>query len=117
MAKFTQKGVRFGWRIKRVRRGNKAISKCQMSQSVSENVASQDAIGGKHVKRGVGVVIRGPDVVPIRPPVAAISAPKTESRLCGHSGIAPFCFANANGLNVTVVKQRGGVGFPAVVEM
>ena len=69
------------------------------------------------MKRGVGVVIRGPDVVPIRPPVAAISAPKTESRLCGHSGIGPFCFANANGLNVTVVKQRGGVGFPAVVEI
>ena len=94
-----------------------AVQGCQMSQSVSENVASQDAVGGQHVKRGVGVVIRGPDVVAICPPVAAISAPKTISRLCCHSGIGPFGLADANGFNVAVVEQRGRVGFPAVVEV
>ena len=88
-----------------------------MSQSVGENVASQDAVGGQHVKRRVGVVIRGSDVVAICPPIAAIPTPKTISRLSRNPGIGPFGLADANGFNVAVVEQRGWVGFPAVVEV
>ena len=51
------------------------------------------------------------------PPIAAIPAPKTISRLSCDSGIGPFGLSHANGLDVPVVEQRGWVGFPAVVEI
>lgn len=104
-------------RIKNILRRNTAVQIRRMSQSVSEDVASQDAVGGQHVERGVGVVIGCPNVVPICPPIAAISAPKTISRLSRNAGVSTFGLANANGFNVTVVEQRGWVRFPAVVEV
>ena len=107
----------FWGRIKNGHTKNAAVERCKMSQSVRQNVASQDAVGGQDVERRVGKVIRGSDVVAICPPIAAIPAPKAISRLSRNSGIGPFGLSHANGLDVPVVKQRGWVGFPAVVEI
>ena len=117
MAKSKQNALAILGGIKNDRTKNAVVQKCKMSQSVREDVASQDAVGGQHVKRRVGVVIRGSDVVAICPPIAAIPAPKTISRLRCDSSIGPFGLADANGLDMPVVKQGGWVGFPAVVEV
>ena len=50
MAKSEQNDLPILGRIKNDRTKNAVVQKCKMSQSVREDVASQDAVGGQHVK-------------------------------------------------------------------
>ena len=50
MAKFEQNDLAILGRIKKGRMKNAAVQRHKMSQSVGEDVASQDAISGQHVK-------------------------------------------------------------------
>ena len=50
MAKTEQNDLAILWRIKNDRTKNAVVQNCKMSQSVREDVASQDAVGGQHVK-------------------------------------------------------------------
>ena len=50
MAKSQQNDLAILGRIKNDRTKNAVVQICKMSQSVSQYVASQDAIGGQHVK-------------------------------------------------------------------
>ena len=50
MAKSEQNDLAILGRIKNDRTKNAVVQKYKMSQSVREDVASQDAVGGQHVK-------------------------------------------------------------------
>ena len=84
--------------------------------SVRENVAAFDAIDGEHVEAGGCKVVAVIDQVPIGAQ-CGVSLPKPHPVLGLDPAIGPFSLPNTNGLNVTVVEQRGGVRLPAVIEV